>query len=136
MSLEHNLMELERFCSKAWRLHAKEDLLSGLSFNEYDYLKTIEEHSEGMRITDLAEEMKVSKPSASNMVARLQKKGLVKRVSCVEDGRSKKVMLTEQVVEDLSYEQVVYRSIAQSMVNKLSDEEAKLLNQLLEKSLD
>tara|TARA_Y100001956_G_scaffold62512_1_gene62576 strand:- start:7392 stop:7802 length:411 start_codon:yes stop_codon:yes gene_type:complete len=135
MSLESYLMELERFCAKAWRVHAKEDSLSGLSFNEYDYLKLIEEHQQGIRITDLADEMKVTKPSASNMVARLEKKGLVKRVSCAEDGRAKRVKLTEQVVKDLSYEQVVYQRIAEKMGKKLTSEEVSSLVRLLEKSL-
>lgn len=135
MSLEKNLMKLERYCSKAWRVHAKEDLLYGLSFNEYDYLRSIEEHQQGIRITDLAEEMKVTKPSASNMVARLERKGLVKRISCAEDGRAKRVVLTEQVLEDLSYEQVVYQHIAEQMGRKLSADEVNTLIGLLEKSL-
>lgn len=135
MTLENSLMELERFSSKAWRIHAKQDSLSNLSFNEYDYLRVIEEHLQGIRITDLAQEMKVTKPSASNMVARLQKKGLVSRISCNEDGRSKRVILTEQVIKDLSLEQVVYRSIAESMSSKLTQTESSQLIRLLEKSL-
>lgn len=136
MSLEKNLMELERFCAKAWRVHAKEDFLSGLSFNEYDYLRLIEEHEQGIRITDLADEMKVTKPSASNMVARLENKGLVQRISCAEDGRAKRVILTEQVVKDLSYEQVVYQGIAEQIGKKLNADEMKKLVSLLEKSLN
>ncbi len=135
MTLESSLMELERFCSKAWRVHAKEDSLSNLSFNEYDYLRVIEEHEQGIRITDLAQEMQVSKPSASNMVARLVKKGLVSRISCIEDGRSKRVILTEQVINDLSLEQVVYRRIAESMSSKLTETESRQLIRLLKKSL-
>lgn len=135
MTLETNLIELERFCAKAWRVYAKEDPLSSLSFNEFDYLRVIQDYPEGIRITDLAEEMKVTKPSASNMVARLQKKGLVQRVACHEDGRSKRVTLTAQVIQDLSLEQVVYKSIADTMKQKLSCEEAIQLAYLLEKSL-
>lgn len=135
MALENCLIELERFCAKAWRVHAKEDPLSLLSFNEYDYLRVIEEFPEGVRITDLANEMKVTKPSASNMVARLQKKGLVSRISCLQDARSKRVILSEQVLKDLSKEQSVYQHIAQAMSNKLTEQEAGQLVSLLEKSL-
>jgi len=136
MNLENSLIELERFCAKAWRVYAKEDPLSSLSFNEFDYLRVIQDFSDGIRITDLAEEMKVTKPSASNMVARLQKKGLVQRVSCPEDGRSKRVVLTEKVIKDLSLEQEVYRKIAQAMNCNLDAEEARQLVYLLEKSLN
>ncbi|MGY3688206.1 MarR family winged helix-turn-helix transcriptional regulator [Vibrio coralliilyticus] len=135
MALENCLIELERFCAKAWRVHAKEAPLSLLSFNEYDYLRVIEEFPEGIRITDLANEMKVTKPSASNMVARLQKKGLVSRISCLQDARSKRVILSEQVLKDLSKEQLVYQHIAQAMSNKLTEQEAGQLVSLLEKSL-
>jgi DNA-binding MarR family transcriptional regulator len=135
MSLENNLMELERFCAKAWRVHAKEDPLCMLSFNEYDYLRVIQESEGGVRITDLAEQMKVTKPSASNMVVRLEKKGLVQRVISHEDARAKLVIVTDKVLEGMSHEQVVYKEIANAMNNKLSAEEAKQLVSLLEKSL-
>lgn len=136
MSLENSLIQLERFCSKAWRVYAKQDPLALLSFNEFDYLKVIQSKPEGVRITDLASEMQVTKPSASNMVARLEKKGLVTRISCSEDARSKRVVLTEKVIQDLSLEQVVYKEIAQAMNNKLSTQEAEQLVSLLNKSLN
>lgn len=135
MSLEKSLIELERFCAKAWRIYAKEDPLARLSFNEYDYLRVIEAYPQGVRITDLAEEMKVTKPSASTMVVRLQKKGLVKRIDCVEDARAKRVVLTDKVIEEISTEQKVYQKIASAMTAKLSDDESKQLVQLLTKSL-
>ncbi|UPQ88422.1 MarR family winged helix-turn-helix transcriptional regulator [Vibrio sinaloensis] len=135
MSLEKSLIELERFCAKAWRIHAKEDPLARLSFNEYDYLRVIEAYPQGVRITDLAEEMKVTKPSASAMVVRLQNKGLVKRVHCYQDARAKRVALTDKVIEEISMEQKVYQQIASTMTAKLSDDEAIQLVQLLTKSL-
>ncbi|MEL7293580.1 MAG: helix-turn-helix domain-containing protein [Pseudomonadota bacterium] len=135
MSLEKSLIELERFCAKAWRIYAKEDPLARLSFNEYDYLRVIEAYPQGVRITDLAEEMKVTKPSASTMVVRLQKKGLVKRIDCVEDARAKRVMLTEQVISDLSKEQGVYRAISELLKRKLDQQEVQQLRALLDKAL-
>lgn len=135
MSLEVSLVELERFCSKAWRVYAKEDPLSSLSFNEFDYLRVIQAYSQGLRITDLAAEMKVTKPSASNMVARLEKKGLVQRISCPEDARAKQVMLTQGAIQAMALEQVVYHEIAQAMNSNLSQQESEQLVSLLKKSL-
>lgn len=135
MSLETSLIELERFCSKAWRVYAKEDPLSLLSFNEFDYLRVVQAYPEGIRITDLADEMKVTKPSASNMVVRLEKKGLVKRIMCNEDARSKKVVLTENAINAMSLEKVVYKEVAETMNAKLSDQEAAQLVSLLNKTL-
>ncbi|WP_050918241.1 MarR family winged helix-turn-helix transcriptional regulator [Vibrio campbellii] len=135
MALENSLIDLERFCAKAWRVYAKEDPLSHLSFNEFDYLRVIQLHPEGVRITDLAEELQVTKPSASNMVVRLEKKGLVRRIACNEDARSKRVLLTEEVIAEMSLEQVVYKDISQQLMRKLDAKEAQQLKALLDKAL-
>ncbi|EGR2770044.1 MarR family transcriptional regulator [Vibrio parahaemolyticus] len=135
MALEESLIDLERFCAKAWRVYAKEDPLSHLSFNEFDYLRVIQVFPEGVRITDLADELQVTKPSASNMVVRLEKKGLVKRIACNEDARAKRVLLTEDVAEKMSLEQIVYKDISDQMTLKLDEQEAKQLQSLLNKAL-
>ncbi|AWG77859.1 TPA: MarR family transcriptional regulator [Vibrio parahaemolyticus] len=135
MALEESLIDLERFCAKAWRVYAKEDPLSHLSFNEFDYLRVIQVFPEGVRITDLADELQVTKPSASNMVVRLEKKGLVKRIACNEDARAKRVLLTEEVAEKMSLEQIVYKDISDQMMLKLNKQEAKQLQSLLNKAL-
>ncbi|EGR0744986.1 MarR family transcriptional regulator [Vibrio parahaemolyticus] len=135
MALEESLIDLERFCAKDWRVYAKEDPLSHLSFNEFDYLRVIQVFPEGVRITDLADELQVTKPSASNMVVRLEKKGLVKRIACNEDARAKRVLLTEEVAEKMSLEQIVYKDISDQMMLKLNEQEAKQLQSLLNKAL-
>ncbi|EGR0437582.1 MarR family transcriptional regulator [Vibrio parahaemolyticus] len=135
MALEESLIDLERFCARAWRVYAKEDPLSHLSFNEFDYLRVIQVFPEGVRITDLADELQVTKPSASNMVVRLEKKGLVKRIACNEDARTKRVLLTEDVAEKMSLEQIVYKDISDQMMLKLNEQEAKQLQSLLNKAL-
>ncbi|MDW2111531.1 MarR family winged helix-turn-helix transcriptional regulator, partial [Vibrio sp. 2089] len=86
-------------------------------------------------ITDLADELQVTKPSASNMVVRLEKKGLVKRIACDEDARAKRVLLTEDVAEKMSLEQIVYKDISDQMMLKLNEQEAKQLQSLLNKAL-
>ncbi|MQD60237.1 MarR family transcriptional regulator [Vibrio parahaemolyticus] len=135
MALEESLIDLERFCARAWRVYAKEDPLSHLSFNEFDYLRVIQVFPEGVRITDLADELQVTKPSASNMVVRLEKKGLVKRIACNEDARTKRVLLTEDVAEKMSLEQIVYKDISDQMMLKLNEQEAKQLQTLSIKAL-
>ncbi|RJX70467.1 MarR family transcriptional regulator [Vibrio sinensis] len=133
--LAKSLSNLERFSYKAWRVHGKEDPLCLLSFNEYDYLKVIQDSEGGIRITDLAEELRVTKPSASNMVVRLEKKGLVNRIACEDDARSKRVVLSESAMKNMSLETVVYKDMAAQMTSRLNEEEAKQLVLLLEKAL-
>lgn len=135
MSIEANLEKIERLTSKVWRSYSKEDPLGHLSFNEYDYLKAIQAARVPIRLTDLAKELEVTKPSATNMMKRLERKGLVLRVSCSEDARSKRVMLTEKARTSLESESEIYTIIAQKLKVHLSEQEFDALNMLLTKAL-
>ncbi|GAL10688.1 hypothetical protein JCM19233_1665 [Vibrio astriarenae] len=59
----------------------------------------------------------------------------MKRISCAEDARSKRIVVTGEVIESWALENVVYQDLAQKMRTKLSCNEVELLEQLLEKSL-
>ncbi len=135
MSLDIQLEKLERFTSKVWRQHSKEDPIAQLSFNEYDYLKVIQGAKEAIRLTDLAAEMEVSKPSASSMVKRLEKKGLVERTRCREDARSHRFALTAQADVHLASEAKVYQILAEQVCRHLTSEESVFLDMLLHKAL-
>ncbi|MGR5093429.1 MarR family winged helix-turn-helix transcriptional regulator [Vibrio maritimus] len=135
MSIEVNLEKMERLTAKVWRSYCKEDPLSHLSFNEYDYLKTVQASLEPIRLTDLAKELEVSKPSATNMVKRLEKKGLVERLPCPEDARAKRVILTEKARIPLASETEIYGAVAEKLKVNLSESEFTSLNQLLTKAL-
>ncbi len=135
MSLQACLIGLERFISKEWRAYSKEDPLSLLSFNEFDYLKVIQYSHEPIRITDLAKEMMVTKPSASNMVVRLERKKLVQRIPCPDDARAKRVILTEQAISNLSVEDKVHRIITKKLERKVSAKESQDLVAILTKML-
>ncbi|KAB0480961.1 MarR family transcriptional regulator [Vibrio sp. IB15] len=133
--LNQNLEKIERFASKVWRTQVNEDPICQLSFNEYDYLKVIQASPEPIRLTDLAIEMQVTKPSATTMVQRLERKGLVERKASLEDARSKLVVLTHKAELGLEEESKIYQMMAQILESRLSDQESTQLNQLLDKAL-
>ena len=133
--LSQNLEKIERFASKVWRTQVNEDPICQLSFNEYDYLKVIQASPESIRLTDLAVEMQVTKPSATTMVQRLERKGLVERKASLEDARSKLVVLTHKAELGLEEESKIYQMMAQILESRLSDQESTQLNQLLDKAL-
>lgn len=133
--LDQNLEKIERFASKIWRTQVNEDPICQLSFNEYDYLKVIQASPEPIRLTDLAIEMQVTKPSATTMVQRLEIKGLVERQASLEDARSKLVILTKKAEIGLEEESKIYQVMAQTLESRLSEQESQLLNQLLDKAL-
>lgn len=133
--LNEKLEKIERFASKIWRTQLKEDPIGQLSFNEYDYLKVIQASKEPIRLTDLAEEMLVTKPSATTMVQRLERKGLVERMPSLEDARSKLVVLTAKAETGLEEESKIYQVMANTLESQLTEDEAKQLNRLLSKAL-
>ena len=133
--LNQNLEKIERFASKVWRTQVNEDPICQLSFNEYDYLKVIQASPEPIRLTDLAVEMQVTKPSATTMVQRLERKGLVERKASLEDARSKLVVLTHKAELGLEEESKIYHVMAQILESRLSEQESTQLNQLLDKAL-
>ncbi|PTP93168.1 MarR family winged helix-turn-helix transcriptional regulator [Vibrio splendidus] len=133
--LDQNLEKIERFASKIWRTQVNEDPICQLSFNEYDYLKVIQASLEPIRLTDLAIEMQVTKPSATTMVQRLERKGLVERKASLEDARSKLVILTQKAEVGLEDESKIYQVMAQILESRLSEQESHQLNLLLNKAL-
>ncbi len=133
--LNQNLEKIERFASKVSRTQVNEDPICQLSFNEYDYLKVIQASPEPIRLTDLAIEMQVTKPSATTMVQRLERKGLVERKASLEDARSKLVVLTHKAELGLEEESKIYHVMAQILESHLSEQESTQLNQLLDKAL-
>ncbi|MEZ9365781.1 MarR family winged helix-turn-helix transcriptional regulator [Vibrio sp. 10N.286.49.E11] len=133
--LNQNLEKIERFASKIWRTQVNEDPICQLSFNEYDYLKVIQASPEPIRLTDLAIEMQVTKPSATTMVQRLERKGLVERKASLEDARSKLVVLTSKAEVGLEEESKIYQVMAQMLESRLSEQESQQLNLLLNKAL-
>ncbi|MEZ9040532.1 MULTISPECIES: MarR family winged helix-turn-helix transcriptional regulator [unclassified Vibrio] len=133
--LNQNLEKIERFASKIWRTQVNEDPICQLSFNEYDYLKVIQASLEPIRLTDLAIEMQVTKPSATTMVQRLERKGLVERKASLEDARSKLVVLTSKAEVGLEEESKIYQVMAQILESRLSEQESQQLNLLLNKAL-
>ncbi len=133
--LNQNLEKIERFASKIWRTQVNEDPICQLSFNEYDYLKVIQASPEPIRLTDLAIEMQVTKPSATTMVQRLERKGLVERKASLEDARSKLVVLTSKAEVGLEEESKIYQVMAQILESRLSEQESHQLNLLLNKAL-
>ena len=131
MEVEQSLMVIERYISRCWREQPGLGANS-LSYTEYDYLKTLEE-SDIMRLSELAELMHVSKPTASNMVARLERKKLVKRQPCPEDGRAVHVTLSQQGQKLVDSDRIFYEELISNLLQNLSAKDQKQLKQLLGK---
>ena len=70
---------------------------SGLTHFEYFVLAMLSEAPERtLRMTALAQRTNATLPRLSHVVQRLERRGLVERVPCPEDGRATNARLTEQ----------------------------------------
>src|SRR5437764_4255557 len=69
---------------------------SGLSLSDWDVLVALTaDHSGSQRVTELAHTLGWERSRLSHHAARMQKRGLLKRVECPDDGRAAMYQLTE-----------------------------------------
>ncbi|SHJ65000.1 DNA-binding transcriptional regulator, MarR family [Dethiosulfatibacter aminovorans DSM 17477] len=79
----------------AFHLKLNEKLLKyGVTSSQNKVLRCLWEEG-GLHQSEIAKEMDVRAPSLTKLIDQLEKKGLVERRSCKDDGRAKRVYLTE-----------------------------------------
>jgi DNA-binding MarR family transcriptional regulator len=71
------------------------DVWGELVPREYGVLYALSRAPDGLRITDLGEDVLLTQPGMSRLIARLDAAGLVERVDDPHDGRACRVRLTE-----------------------------------------
>ena len=94
-SINDSLGAIERCLNRLWREQEAPEWMNQLSFSEYDYLVTVMSLG-APRLSDIAESMRVTKASASTMVKKLEKRGLLKKTPSIKDRRVSLIELTEQ----------------------------------------
>ncbi len=132
MKLENSLDQLERHLNRIWRDHDTSGQFNQVSFNEYDYLKTIQQLG-SPRMSDIARNMHVQKPSVSNMLAKLERKALVQRHRCAEDGRAFRITLTEKGLALMTLDEKILAVAVNRIKKTLSATEYRSLEKLLTK---
>ncbi|WP_341502730.1 MarR family transcriptional regulator [Gallaecimonas sp. GXIMD4217] len=131
MALAQSLMALQRQLTRAW---AAQGLEGELSYSEFEYLKLVQAaeearpsgrpHDDSSHLSTLAAELQVQKSSASTMVKKLEKRGLVKRIPCQFDARAQHILLTDQGRTLLTQAQAaVYDALEQRLAAGLGEAE-------------
>ena len=119
------LQKLHRLTQREWALAAKND---GLSQSEHDYLAAVQAEADrqryddthGQHLNDIVEALGVSKASASNMITKLEKQGLVERFQCQMDARAQHIVLTSDGQIRLARGQKVYERVAKLAGDELA----------------
>src|SRR4051794_6743061 len=102
-----------------------------LSPSEYGVLYALSTAPHGLRITELRDDVLLTQPGISRLIARLEATGLVERVADPDDGRASRVRLTDAGARAQRHVGLRHgRHVAQRMTRSLSDEQLLELRDL------
>ena len=110
---------------------------AGLSTQDYEVLVHLTDNPEGrMRVTDLARLMQWERSRVSHHVTRMERRRLVQRLECAEDGRGAFVVITPQgrvAIEQAAPGHV--NAVRRLVFDALSPEEVDAFGTIIEKAL-
>ena len=111
---------------------------SGLSDPDYDILSTLSERKDARwRATDLATRLMWSSSRLAHQVGRMERRGLVVREKCEDDGRGATITLSDAGWDTLRAAAPLHvRSVRAHFVDLLTDEEVEVLARVAEKVID
>jgi DNA-binding MarR family transcriptional regulator len=111
---------------------------AGLSMSDFEVLVHLTDNPEGrVRVTDLARLLQWERSRVSHHVTRMERRRLVQRVECAEDGRGAFVEITPQgraAIEQAAPGHV--NAVRRLVFDALSPEEIDAFATVIEKALD
>jgi DNA-binding MarR family transcriptional regulator len=110
---------------------------AGLSTQDYEVLVHLTDNPEGrMRVTDLARLMQWERSRVSHHVTRMERRRLVQRVECAEDGRGAFVVITPQGRAAIEHAAPGHVNTVRRLVfDALTTEEVDAFATIIEKAL-
>ena len=106
--------------------------ISELTIKQIEYLKKFDEH-EYVTISQLAEELNLSKPSITEMVKRFIGLNCLKKEQCTHDARVYYLFLTDRGKAIARLEKIVLEDFIRRVKNCLKDEDISILIEILSK---
>ena len=107
------------------------DVWGQLAPREYGVLYALSSAPEGLRITELGNDVLLTQPGMSRLIARLEAEGLVERIDDPDDGRACRIRLTEAGARAQREVGVRHgRHVAETMTRALTTEELVRLRDL------
>ena len=106
--------------------------VSELTLKQIEYLKKFDEY-EYVTISQLAEDLKLSKPSITELVKKFIKLDCVKKEQCSHDARVYYLYLTEKGRGIARIERITNEDFIRRVENCLSEEDISLLIEIISK---
>ncbi|WP_130294687.1 MarR family winged helix-turn-helix transcriptional regulator [Pseudonocardia sediminis] len=125
------------------RLHRQLQADSGLSLADFDVLVQLTDRARDpgeqprARVLELAESLQWEKSRLSHHLSRMQRRGLVAREDCPDDGRGAFIVLTDdgrRAIERAAPRHV--ETVREVVLDRLTAEEVRVLGDIAERVLD
>lgn len=117
---EQALLKLNWALVTYWRQYDPKTPVCNISWNEYYYIEALREGP--LNLSELAQKVGVSKPSASNMVTKLEKQKIIRKMPHPESRRIVMLELTEHTEEQLRLEWPVYQKFLEHLQYRMPRE--------------
>jgi DNA-binding MarR family transcriptional regulator len=88
---------------------------------------------EGMMVLELTEKMAVQTSTISNMIRRMEARGLIHKQSDAQDKRALRISITAKGKEILKEVAMIWKKTREQTIKGLTEKEQKTLSDLLEK---
>lgn len=106
----------------------------GLTLQQYNVLRILRgQYPNPVKVSDITERMLDKMSNASRLVDKLVAKKMVLRTECPSDRRAVDVVITEQGLSLLKRLDIHQEKLEEAQWNKLTEEEATYLSQLLDR---
>jgi DNA-binding MarR family transcriptional regulator len=112
----------------------KESDIEELSVKQLQCIELISS-MENPNLTELSEELKITKPSVTSMIDKLAEHGYVERIKSDTDRRSAHVHLTKKGIVAGQLHDKLHQNIAQNLTKTLTESEKDILVVLLNKAI-
>lgn len=106
---------------------------AGFTFRDRNAVAFIRSFKNGTLISNVADYLKISRPSASVLIKKLEKHGLVERKVSPKNNRNTIVQVTRKGRLFARYQQSFYERIAEEMCSALTKEELEALHKGMSK---
>lgn len=105
-----------------------------LSSTQIHYIDLIN-HKHNPTLSELAKALKVTKPTVTNSIEKLEKLGLVYKIQSDDDRRIQHLHLTKKGMEIAKLHDKFHSVFTEKLVSNLNNEEIKQLSAILGKAL-
>ena len=118
-------------------LHRELQADAGLSLPDFDVLVQLTDSPEGrVRVSDLARGLHWERSRVSHHITRMERRGLVRREECRDDGRGAWVVLTEEGRAAIEHAAPAHVATVRRLVfDALTPQEAEVMARVIEKVL-